>query len=134
MLADLGIDAGAADAGIIEVWNKIDLLAVDALDELRWTAKRAPRTPALVSAATGDGIADLLALIDRHLSADDEMINLVVPAADGAVLAWLHANAELVSRTTDDDGSTRATVRIERARHGRLLGRLKGTGVKFVAG
>ena len=134
VLAGLGIDAGAADAGIIEVWNKIDLLAVDALDELRWTAKRAQRTPALVSAATGDGIADLLALIDRHLSADDEMINLVVPAADGAVLAWLHANAELVSRTTDDDGSTRATVRIERARHGRLLGRLKGTGVKFVAG
>ncbi len=131
VLADLGIDAQAADAPLIEVWNKVDLLSEAEREEALGAAKRAAHHPALMSAVTGEGVDALLASIDRHFRANDETVDLVIPAADGAVLAWLHANADVTTRSTDDDGTTHATVRIERARHGRLLGRLKGTGVRF---
>ncbi len=131
VLADLGIQAEASDTRVVEVWNKIDLLTSDKREEALWTAGRAENIPALVSAVTGEGMPELLALIDGQFSVHDELIDLRVPAADGAVLAWLHENAQVLGHATDDQGVTHAKVRIARARHGRLVGRLKGTGVKF---
>ena len=131
VLADLGIRAEASDTRVVEVWNKIDLLTSDQREEALWTAGRAENIPALVSAVTGEGMPELLALIDAQFSVHDELIELRVPAADGAVLAWLHENAQVLGHATDDQGVTHAKVRIARARHGRLVGRLKGTGVKF---
>ncbi|MEQ1615474.1 MAG: GTPase HflX [Hyphomicrobiaceae bacterium] len=131
VLTDLGIDAGAAGTPLIEVWNKVDLLSDQERDEALGAARRAERQPALVSAITGEGFDDLLALIDRHFSVNDVIVDLLVPATEGAVLAWLHGNADVLAQSTDDTGTTHAKVRIERARHGRLVGRLKGTGVRF---
>ena len=131
VLADLGIRAEASDSRVVEVWNKIDLLAPADREEASWAAKRVEHTPALVSAVTGEGIVDLLASIDARFSTQDELVGLRIPAADGAVLAWLHENAQVLNQASDDDGVTIVHVRIARARHGRLVGRLKGTGVKF---
>ena len=131
VLADLGIRAEASDSRVVEVWNKIDLLAPADREEASWAAKRVEHTPALVSAITGEGIVDLLASIDARFSTQDELVDLRIPAADGAVLAWLHENAQVLNQSSDDDGVTIVHVRIARARHGRLVGRLKGTGVKF---
>ena len=131
VLADLGIRAEASDSRVVEVWNKIDLLAPADREEASWAAKRVEHTPALVSAVTGEGIVDLLASIDARFSTQDELVGLRIPAADGAVLAWLHENAQVLNQASDDDGVTIVQVRIARARHGRLVGRLKGTGVKF---
>jgi GTPase len=131
VLRDLGIDAHSADSRFIEVWNKVDLLDDHARALALGAAARAERAPALVSAVTGEGIGALLGLIDQRFAVHDETLQLTIPAADGAVLAWLHENAEVVRRETDDDGTTHATVRIERTRRGRLIGRLKGTGVSF---
>ncbi len=131
VLADLGIQAEASDTRVVEVWNKIDLLTSDEREEALWTAGRAQNIPALVSAVTGEGMPELLALIDGQFSVHDELIDLRVPAADGAVLAWLHENSQVLGHATDDQGVTHVKVRIARARHGRLVGRLKGTGVKF---
>ena len=133
VLTDLGIRAEATNTRVVEVWNKVDLLTPSAREEALWAAGRAEHVPALVSAVTGEGLADLLTLIDRQFSIHDEIVELSVPAADGAVLAWLHANAQVLEHSTDDAGVTHARIRIERARHGRLVGRLKGTGVTFVA-
>jgi GTPase len=132
VLGDLGIDPHAADSRLIEVRNKVDLLDDAARALAIGASGRAARPPALVSAVTGEGIGDLLGLIDRQFSADDETVRLSIPAADGAVLAWLHGNTEITARETDDEGATLATVRVERSRHGRLLGRLKGTGARVV--
>jgi GTPase len=134
VLGDLGIDAHAPTGRLIEVWNKVDLLDSNTREEALGAAKRAKLQPALVSAVTGEGIEDLLAQINRHFAANDEIVRLIVPATDGAVLAWLHANADIVTHSTDDDGLTHATVRIESTRRGRLIGRLKGTGARFAAG
>jgi GTPase len=130
VLRDLGIDPHVADSRLIEVWNKVDLLDGAALDLALGAAARANHRPALVSAVIGQGIDDLLRLIDDRFSAHDDTVCLNIPAADGAILAWLHENAEIVESTCDDDGATHVTVRIERSRHGRLLGRMKGTGVR----
>ena len=131
VLADLGIRAEASDSRVVEVWNKIDLLALADREEASWVARRVEHTPAPVSAVTGEGIVDLLASIDARFSTQDELVDLRIPAADGAVLAWLHENAQVLNQSSDDDGVTIAQVRIARARLGRLVGRLKGTGVKF---
>ena len=132
VLRDLGIQAVASDSRVVEVWNKIDLLPPERLDEALGAARRTEPRPALVSAVTGEGIADLLALIDRQFSAHDEIVDLQIPAADGAVLAWLHANGQVLESTTDETGSILAKIRIARTGHGRLVGRLKGTGVRFM--
>ncbi len=131
VLNDLGIRAEATDSRVVEVWNKVDLLTPAERGEALWAAGRADRIPALVSAITGEGISGLLALIDAQFSIHDEVIDLSVPAVDGAVLAWLHENAQVLGHSTDAAGVTHAKVRIARARHGRLVGRLKGTGVRF---
>ena len=133
VLSDLGIDARAAKANILEVWNKVDLLTADAREEATHAASRRERTPALVSAVTGEGLETLLRHIDTRFSANDEEIELVIPAADGAVLAWLHDNADVMHASTDDDGTVHTQVRIATAKKGRLMSRLHKTGVRVVS-
>ena len=133
VLSDLGIDARAAKANILEVWNKVDLLTADAREEATHAASRRERTPALVSAVTGEGLEALLRHIDTRFSANDEEIELVIPAADGAVLAWLHDNADVMQAATDEDGTVHTQVRIATAKKGRLMSRLHKTGVRVVS-
>jgi GTPase len=56
-------------------------------------------------------------------------VDITVPAEEGALLAWLHANAEIITRDTDDTGATRCRIRIDGLRKGRLLGRLARAGL-----
>jgi GTPase len=130
VLSDLGIDARAAKANILEVWNKVDLLVGDAREEALHAANRRERAPALVSAVTGEGLDALLRHIDTRFSANDEEIELAIPATDGAVLAWLHDNADVMHSDADDDGTVHAHVRIATAKKGRLMSRLHKTGVR----
>jgi GTPase len=130
VLSDLGIDARAAKSNILEVWNKVDLLEPGAREEAEHSGRRRERTPALVSAVTGEGLEALLRHIDTRFSANDEEIELAIPAADGAVLAWLHDNADIMRSDADDDGTVHARVRIASAKKGRLLSRLHKTGIR----
>ena len=69
VLGELGIDADAADARIMEVGNKVDRLDAAAQQEVVRSAERAERGLLLVSATTGEGIDALLAAIDARLGA-----------------------------------------------------------------
>jgi GTP-binding protein HflX len=54
----------------------------------------------LLSAKTGDGVAELLARMDAALSADPlEMRAMTVPQSEGGVLAALGAGARIAERT-----------------------------------
>ncbi len=112
VLRELGIGE-AVDRGLIEALNKIDLLAASRAEELANQADRNPRAVAL-SAVTGAGLADLLALLDRTLSAERQVLSLDVPLADGAAIAWLYQHGEVVHRD-DDDISAHMTVRLDPA-------------------
>jgi GTP-binding protein HflX len=132
VLGSLGIETVAAGAPVLEVWNKVDRLAPEARGELDNAARRVDRVPALASAVTGEGIDELLLAVDRRLSASDEVLMLTIPASDGGVLAWLHANADVKRRDVADDGTVHAEVRIATAKKGRLLSRISGTGARIV--
>ena len=129
VLSDLGIDTQADDRAIMEVWNKIDLLDDDARAKLRQSADRQDVPPVLTSAVTGEGMQALLRHISERLSAKEDVLTIDVPADQGALLSWLHANTTMLEMQTDDAGSTHCTVRVDADRKGRLIGRLQRAGV-----
>lgn len=129
VLAELGIDVTSGDARIIEVWNKIDRLDTGTRESLAGEAGFAARAPVGVSALNGDGIEALIARIEEHLGEGDAILDITVPPGDGRTLAWLHSEAEVLSRDTAEDGATRVTVRIPAETRERFLGRLRKSGV-----
>ncbi len=125
VLAGLDIDMTPADRAAIEVWNKIDRLSPVTRQEAIAAANFEDHAPVCVSALTGDGIDDLLTAIDERLGVDDTYLTLVLPGKEGKLLAWLHENAEVLDRATDDEGNTRVQVRIAAEKRGRLLAQLQ---------
>ena len=93
VLAELGL------AGItpLEVLNKIDLLDARARKVIFNRAKRNTEVVA-VSALDGTGCDALLAALDRRLSEGRRIVDLQVDLSDGAALAWLYKNGEVVER------------------------------------
>ena len=81
----------------IEVLNKADLLG--------GPEQVAPREGCVaVSAINGAGLDGLAAAIDRRISARMEIADYVLPASDGARLAWLYQHGEVLQRVDDEDG------------------------------
>ncbi len=128
VLTDLGIDTLAAEAPILEVWNKIDLLSALTREEAVSAARFADRPPALVSAATGEGIDGLLAEIDKRLGRGDAVLELVIPAHEGRLINWLYEEAEVLAREALDNGETRARVRVAAEKKERLLAQARRAG------
>ena len=119
-------DADARSQPVIEVLNKIDLLTPDERERLAARAARM-ETPAYpISARTGEGCEALLAAIDRAFEEGLQIVDLLVPAADGALLAWLYDHGEVLAREDRDDG-TRIAARLSPVLAGRLHRRLEGT-------
>ena len=129
VLTDLGIDWQAADAPILEVWNKADLLTREERQEAQRAIARSGRGEILVSALDGTGLDDLLAAIDARLGRSDEILLLDVPPHEGRLLSWLHDNSDLLDRDTGDDGTQHLKIRIDPAVRGKLEGLLKRAGL-----
>jgi GTPase len=102
---------------LIEVWNKIDRLDAEGRERTANLAGRRPaeRQPVLASALTGEGIDVLVETIERHLGAARVTIDLVLDAADGAGVSWLHRNTEVMTKRADDEGRMHLTVRADAA-------------------
>jgi GTP-binding protein HflX len=119
ILRQLGIDphkAAEQKPVLIEVWNKIDRLDADERARVENLAERrsADERPALVSAITGEGIDALGAAIEARLAAGRVVIELVLDAADGAGVSWLHRHTEVIGKTVDQEsGRVAMTVRAE---------------------
>jgi len=133
VLADLGIDTLSADSPILEVWNKIDLLSPVTLQEAHSAARWADRRPVLVSAATGEGMADLLQAIDTRLGRRDEIIDLVIPAHQGRLINWLYEEAEVLDRVEEATGEVRVRVRIASEKKERLNAHVRRAGASQTA-
>jgi GTP-binding protein HflX len=129
VLASLGIDAAAAEAPILEVWNKADRLDAEALGEIERGITRAERPPVLISALTGQGVDALLAAVDARLGAGDEVLTLEIPVREGRLLSWLHDNAEMLEQETGESGAVTARFRIDPTIRGKLDGLLKRAGL-----
>jgi GTP-binding protein HflX len=119
-------------APIIEVWNKIDLVAASDIPDLEAAARRAStrdEAPVLTSALTGEGLDALLERIDRHLASHNVTMTVDLPPTAGRLRHWLHENTAVVATEQRDGGAVRLTVRVPTEKHGRLLRLLTETGL-----
>ena len=127
VLTELGLEDRLA-TDVVEVLNKLDLL--DARQRACLVgqgraggngADGRPDHPRMVaaSALTGEGINDLIGAIDARLTASRRIVEVRVPYADGATLAWLYRHGEVLEHA-DDDGKARLRVGLTPADAGRL--------------
>jgi GTP-binding protein HflX len=108
----------------IEALNKIDLLDCQQglpLEYRQWRNGATAKSVA-VSAVTGEGCDQLLALIGACLGGDRELVELDVPMSDGAGLAWLYAHGEVLRRV-DSEAAAHVAVRLSPADLGRFRNR-----------
>lgn len=129
VLQDLGIDPEADEGRILEVWNKIDLLPPEQRFELQHEARRDESRPIMVSAATGEGLDALFQAIDARLGAADEVLDIVVPGHEGALIAWLYESTDVMNRETREDGALHMCVRVASEKKDRVLAKLRKAGI-----
>ena len=127
VLTELGLE-DRLQSGVIEVLNKVDLL-----DERQRAclaqqgrgggngANGHPDEASVVaaSALTGTGLENLIGVIDSRLSAARRVVEVRVPYADGATLAWLYRHGEVLEHA-DDEGEALLRVGLTPADAGRL--------------
>jgi GTP-binding protein HflX len=105
-------EIGGADIPELLVFNKAD--RSDAAAKLAETHPGA----VAISAATGEGVDELLLRIGDRLRSLVPAVELYVPYARGDVLAGLHRSGDVL-RETPDDGGVSVSVRLDAADVGR---------------
>ncbi|MEW1719235.1 GTPase HflX [Streptomyces sp. NPDC093109] len=94
-------EVGAVDVREIVVINKAD--AADPLVLQRLL--RAERYAIAVSARTGQGIAELLALIDEELPRPETEVEVLLPYTHGGLVSRVHAEGEVLSEDHTPEGT-----------------------------
>ncbi|MFJ1598380.1 GTPase HflX [Streptomyces sp. NPDC088261] len=94
-------DVGAVDVREIVVINKADAADPVVLQRLLG----AERYAIAVSARTGQGIAELLALIDAELPRPEVGVEVLVPYTLGALVSRVHAEGEVLSEEHTPEGT-----------------------------
>ena len=105
ILRDLGV-IDDADAGnqprMVELWNKMDLLEGDRLDELTGISRR-DDTVLMISAETGEGVDAFKAHLSALIAKGNDVRTVKLRADDGAALAWLHGRGTVTHQTVDGE-------------------------------
>ena len=128
-----GSDSGRA---IVEVWNKIDLLAPADREALLarvpvHSGSAAPPVVA-VSAVTGEGCEHLLQFV-TELVDQGAPIEVVLGPQESEALAWLYRNGRITSRTEDPDGAIHVAARLDAQALGRFERQFPGAILKEAA-
>jgi GTPase len=111
VLAELGAGGEASGQRVLEVWNKIDLLAPEAREFLGARAARAETGAVAVSAVTGEGVARLSERL-AELVDEGPLLTIALAASDGEGLAWLYRHGRVVERTAGADAELIVTARL----------------------
>lgn len=117
VLKRLGVDRDD-EHGYLEVYNKIDLLDPDLAETILNGVERDDGLAA-ISAITGEGENDLLALIETKLTARQDILSLDIPASDGATLSWIYRNGTVLDRE-DREEIVHIDVKLSSENVGRL--------------
>jgi GTP-binding protein HflX len=89
-------EIGAGAAPTILVWNKIDAVRDQPPPRAVAVAGVHPVGLQAISAATGRGLPELLAAIERWIERTRVRLEIAVPGERGDVVAWLHRGATVV--------------------------------------
>ncbi|MBP06287.1 MAG: GTPase HflX [Marinovum sp.] len=92
----------------LEIWNKIDQMLPDSAEATRTRADRDDGVLTL-SALTGEGLEDLLAVLDKTLRETSHTSRLSLTFAQGKQRAWLFAQ-DLVDSESQSDAGFEMTV------------------------
>lgn len=92
---------GAQSIPRIEVFNKCDLLSDEDISALK---SRYPQA-IVISAATGEGVEELIKRIAQAASAADTHMSVLIPYAKGALVAKAHERCHIVSETHEEQGT-----------------------------
>ncbi len=117
VLSELGIESDA-DRRMLEVFNKIDLLAPSARVGLR-TRNGGDQNPIAISALTGEGLDDFLRRLDQLLDTHRLTLDLRLEPADGAGIAWAYAHGRVLARQ-DQSENVALTLAIDPEDRGRF--------------
>jgi GTP-binding protein HflX len=107
------IDAG--DVPTLLAWNKTDAADADDVKALLATH----RGSVALSAATGEGVEELLLAVGDRIRALAHVMELLVPYERGDVLAALHRAGEVLVEVHDEQG-TRVRARLPVSANGRF--------------
>ena len=128
ILSDLGIDV-ADDSRVIEVWNKIDLLAEDDRTRLLGGAQGAG-APLSISAITGEGLSALSTLIEDRVAGSLTHFNITIGPDELNLVDWLYRHGDVTERADNEDGSVslvlHAPLNVRNEIEGRLSSNNKG--------
>ena len=117
VLADLGIEAESGQRRILEVWNKIDLLAAETREEIGEQAAGAGAVA--VSSTTGEGMDGLLERLAAMIDQGPDLVFRLRPS-DGEALAWLYRHGRVTDRTPDEPDGLLVTARLDPQALGRF--------------
>ncbi len=115
VLAELGIDPSSGRT-IVEIWNKIDLVAESLRSEIVDTAQ--VNGAVAVSAVTGDGVDRLLRRLADLVDSGPDLILELAPS-DGEALAWLYRHGRITARE-DVEGAVILSARLDPQALGRF--------------
>ncbi len=115
-LGALPMDTEGQGAGpqLIEVWNKSDMLEDPAHRAAVMDRATREENVILVSALTGDGVAELQRTMADLLGKAHRRYEIDLAASDGAALAWLHAHGEVIDQE-GVDAALHLSVRLDPA-------------------
>lgn len=127
ILADLGIDASDSQR-VVEVWNKIDQLDEAGRAHLADTGARGPEAPPVaISAQTGEGIEDLVTLIETRLSGLTTVVEVALRADQMQLTDWLYRSGSVLKRKDREDGGIDLSIRTTESRAAEIEAKLAGT-------
>ncbi len=128
VLRELGL-AMLVEAGLFEVWNKIDTLSPAERDAIYARAEASNGICVPLSALTGEGCDDFLHRVDDILGAGRASMDYELDAAEGAAIAWLYQHGEVLGRE-DDGRRIRIRVAIDPADAERFANRFHHSGAQ----
>src|SRR5215216_4842366 len=101
---------------VIEVWNKIDLVAEEERRRALTSLSGRRENVVLTSSVTGEGLDTLLSLVERRLASASVMFEIELGSEQGQELSWLYTRGEILSRHDDGEhGLVRLRVRFDPA-------------------
>lgn len=130
ILGDLGVDASDSRR-VIEVWNKIDRLDEGSRARLLAdTAVGRQGPPVAISAATGEGIDALAAVIEERVAGALEPLTVTLTPDQLGLVDWLYRNGDVVGRKDRDDGSVTVSINATAAARTEIENRLRSKNKK----